>query len=37
MTQLQALYADMQKFFHPLWPGEDKPLYWGKEMLSILR
>ena len=30
MTQLQTLYADMQKFFQPLWPGEDKPLVLGE-------
>lgn len=30
MTQLQALYAELQKFFQPLWPGEDKPLVLGE-------
>lgn len=30
MTQLKALYAEMEKFFQPLWPGEDKPLVFGE-------
>ena len=30
MTEIKALYADMQKFFQPLWPGEDKPLVFGE-------
>ena len=30
MTELKALYADMEKFFRPLWPGEDKPLVLGE-------
>lgn len=30
MTGLQTLYADMEMFFRPLWPGEDKPLVFGE-------
>ena len=27
---VQAVYQDMQAFFKPLWPGEDKPLVLGE-------
>ena len=30
MTELNAFYAEMEKFFQPLWPGEDKPLVFGE-------
>lgn len=30
MTQLEAFYTELQKFFQPLWPGEDKPLVLGE-------
>ena len=30
MPGLQAVYREMQAFFKPLWPGEDKPLVLGE-------
>ena len=30
MSGLQAVYHEMQAFFRPLWPGEDKPLVLGE-------
>lgn len=30
MTTLNMLYAEMEAFFRPLWPGEDKPLVLGE-------
>ncbi|MBQ9265380.1 MAG: uracil-DNA glycosylase [Clostridia bacterium] len=30
MAALQSVYQDMQAFFKPLWPGEDKPLVLGE-------
>ena len=30
MAALQTVYRDMQAFFKPLWPGEDKPLVLGE-------
>lgn len=30
MMPLNTLYAEMEKFFLPLWPGEDKPLVFGE-------
>lgn len=30
MTALENVYAEMEKFFRPLWPGEDKPLVLGE-------
>ena len=29
MPNLSAVYNEMQAFFRPLWPGEDKPLVLG--------
>ena len=30
MSPLQSVYQEMQAFFRPLWPGEDKPLVLGE-------
>lgn len=30
MASLTAVYRDMEAFFRPLWPGEDKPLVLGE-------
>ena len=30
MPAVQAVYQEMQAFFKPLWPGEDKPLVLGE-------
>ena len=30
MSPLQSVYQEMQAFFKPLWPGEDKPLVLGE-------
>ena len=30
MPGVQSVYQDMQAFFRPLWPGEDKPLVLGE-------
>ncbi|MBR3019438.1 MAG: uracil-DNA glycosylase [Clostridia bacterium] len=30
MSPLQSVYQEMQTFFKPLWPGEDKPLVLGE-------
>ena len=30
MAGVQAVYQEMQAFFRPLWPGEDKPLVLGE-------
>ena len=38
MSSLQSVYQEMQAFFKPLWPGEDKPLVLGegKENMPML-